>query len=501
MTAWPSGGDTCEPQTQTQAPDPRPQIQTPNPTLALNQVRPPGLWREEYLGDLHYRYGGPPPTLPVAPEWAKDKPGEGQEAPPAVRRSSSMASWGGGSEGGWSEAGGASTGAGAGAGAGGHGSLEGGGRHGGGGGGGGPGETGGDVATGGLAAQGVFAGAVVPDADGNGADYFQDRRKQWAYRTDGAGLALLRGMIATASPLLDKCISAMEESGEAERVRAEGEQIYAKKPNLGAKGVTWSQDNYAHPGLQLEYLRLKSIQRYTEGYACMQRAFNAGAFAHLHHRVGSPGSIPFRVASLGGGPGFELLAIRDFCTEHLPATTPELKSLDLAEEWRPCAEGLGLGFNTWDVNDGEGLMSAAGMERIDLAVISCAPHLDSPSALCTRPRPSGAHRRPPPRAHAHARLFAWARARPRRYVFYHYMSNEHCFEWLASRLRGGSLGAVIIVSRFENLGTQIQALQERGVRVTKLMKQPVPTRRPSPTRRPPLVAACLASPRLAAPRL
>ena len=41
----------------------------------------------------------------------------------------------------------------------------------------------------------------------------------------------------------------------------------------------------------------------------MQRAYNAGAFRHLTGE-GAKGSVPFRVASLGGGPGFELVAVR-----------------------------------------------------------------------------------------------------------------------------------------------------------------------------------------------
>ncbi len=73
---------------------------------------------------------------------------------------------------------------------------------------------------------------------------------------------------------------------------------------------------------------------------------------------------------------------------------PQLISLDLASEWRDCAEGLGLKFNTWDVNDGDGLHAAAGHgETIDLCVIS--------------------------------------------YVYYHYMSNEHCADWIARHLNSG----------------------------------------------------------------
>ena len=107
--------------------------------------------------------------------------------------------------------------------------------------------------------------------------------------------------------------------------------------------------------------------------------------------------MPLRVAALGGGPGFELLAAKSFHDEVLrhavpPLAAPELLSLDLAASWKGCAEGLGFGFNVWDVNDGGGLLRATkGWPRIDLAVIS--------------------------------------------YVLYHYMSNDHCYDWMAGRLR------------------------------------------------------------------
>ena len=64
------------------------------------------------------------------------------------------------------------------------------------------------------------------------------------------------------------------------------------------------------------------------------------------------------------------------------------------------------------------------------------------------------------------------------YVFYHYMSNDHCYDWLAARLVDASLSAVLIISRFESLRPQIGALEARGVHVTKLMTQPQFSRHP-----------------------
>ncbi|KAL3922714.1 MAG: hypothetical protein SGPRY_004460, partial [Prymnesium sp.] len=56
-----------------------------------------------------------------------------------------------------------------------------------------------------------------------------------------------------------------------------GEALYRDKPTMkqhhGAKG-TWSDAEYAHPGLQFIYLRLKSFQRFTESWALLERCSN-----------------------------------------------------------------------------------------------------------------------------------------------------------------------------------------------------------------------------------
>ena len=265
-----------------------------------------------------------------------------------------------------------------------------------------------------AAADDPFDGAIVADTSASGgATYFQDRNKRWAYRTNKEGHLLLKGMIEQASPLLRAAFRRAEASGGKE----EGERIYAQKPNLSGAGITWSQQNYAHLGLQAEYLRLKSVQRFTEAFAAMQRVRNVGGLAAIRAsaaaaaaRAGAAAETPktaraetaraettgtkaagakeagakaagakeagakeagakeagaqqvasapkLRVASLGGGPGFELLAVRAFLERECPETALDLISLDLEESWRPCAEELGVRFSVWDVNDGEGLLA------------------------------------------------------------------------------------------------------------------------------------------------
>ena len=297
-----------------------------------------------------------------------------------------------------------------------------------------------------------FAGALQlnenPRADDHfsTAVYFQDRQKRWAYKTGKKGHDLLHGLIREATPLLRASLTALEEH-DANLV-SEGERIYAQKPNLGMNGITWSQENYSHLGLQAEYMRLKSIQRFTEMYSALERAHNCGGLVKLLNQPGRLGS-ELCVASLGGGPGFELVALRTFAREHLKASVDEkhleLLSLDLCSEWAPCAQQLGLGFATWDVNDGADLLPAAyrarltvpggsgcQTQRIDLAIIS--------------------------------------------YVLYHYMSTEEISDWLARKIVDGDLGGVLIISRFEDLTPQINAMERRGVQVIKLMRQPLHSR-------------------------
>ena len=88
--------------------------------------------------------------------------------------------------------------------------------------------------------------------------------------------------------------------------------------------------------------------------------------------------------------------MQSFCAQHVAGPPPQLISLDLEASWREHAEALGLSFQVWDVCDGAGLLPATpGWDKIDLAVIS--------------------------------------------YVFYHYMSHDRCYNWLAAALRTGEV--------------------------------------------------------------
>ena len=126
----------------------------------------------------------------------------------------------------------------------------------------------------------------------------------------------------------------------ATQLLEEGREIYAEKRNMAAQAVTWSQQEYKHLGLQFEYLCFKSLQRFTETWALLQRAKEQGLFEVLL----KSGKNRARVASIGGGPGFELLAFQRFFAFYYPKFEMELISLDVEESWRPHVEGLGMRY-------------------------------------------------------------------------------------------------------------------------------------------------------------
>ena len=279
----------------------------------------------------------------------------------------------------------------------------------------------------------AFDGVLRPGV--GRCEYFQDRNRRWPFHCDDEGYRLLARLLRAATPVVATvqakielaCDVANDPNGRAaaDAVVAEGQQIYARKPNMGEHDVTWSQREYGHLGLQKEYVRYKSVQRLTEAWACLQRAKRAGLFFELDETPlaeGETPSVPLRWASLGGGPGFELVAVRWFFEKHFPKYKLDLVSLDLETSWREAAEGLGLRFNAWDITDGEGLENAAG-GPVDYAVCS--------------------------------------------YVLKMYMTNETCARWLGRKLNAPSvqnaLRAVLVVSRDENLEPASRLMRDPAI--------------------------------------
>ena len=79
-------------------------------------------------------------------------------------------------------------------------------------------------------------------------------------------------MVGAVQTKIDAACAFDPTAPDSDAVVAEGQRIYARKPNMGEHDVTWSQAEYGHLGLQKEYIRYKSVQRLTEAWACLQRA-------------------------------------------------------------------------------------------------------------------------------------------------------------------------------------------------------------------------------------
>jgi len=279
-------------------------------------------------------------------------------------------------------------------------------------------------------------------------EYYQGQKMSWKYDISHVGHIGMSELIKRAGPLLQHCDELLDGKGSANanELRREGEGIYARKPNKLTNNVTWSQKEYAHLGFQYEYLALKSVQRFTETWALIERAHRAGLLDRIISKadgsssgtVGGAGNRGRRlvIASLGGGPGFELLAIEKFLQLHYgDSITAELVSLDLEESWDPYVRLLGYKFRKWDIQKGEfvsDVREALGTGatedfKVDFVVIS--------------------------------------------YVFYHYMRSKESIDMLKNYLEKESGNAVLISTRFEKLVDRVRELEDRGLKVVKLIDQ------------------------------
>ena len=279
-----------------------------------------------------------------------------------------------------------------------------------------------------LASQDVFAGVLrrAPPAQQLPFQYFQDRNKRWPFSTSAAGAELLQRLFADARKVVEIIDSTIQQQCAAddaarERVLSAGVELYARKPSIKNADVTWSQEEYRHIGLQREYVKFKSVQRFTETWACMERADARGVFASM--AAAAQERREARVASLGGGPGFELVAVREYFNAKYPGLTLDLVSLDVEESWRACAEGLGLRFIQWDMRDGDVAKACGG--AIDFAIAS--------------------------------------------YVFKMYMCEDAVADWVARELT--DITACLVINRDEKLQQGCELVQSRGVDVLKLLRQ------------------------------
>ena len=121
---------------------------------------------------------------------------------------------------------------------------------------------------------------------------------------------------------------------------------------------------YANLGLQRQYLKLKSYQRFTEAWSLLERADARGLFDDFLNLSKSVNyAIPLRIASVGGGPGFELFA----CQEYFNYRTDkklilELTSMDYEKTWGEYARLMGFRFIHYDLKTGR-LLNTLGYKK------------------------------------------------------------------------------------------------------------------------------------------
>ena len=256
--------------------------------------------------------------------------------------------------------------------------------------------------------------------------YYQDRKRAWEYELPGKdGYQELCLLSHEVQKLLNANMRMMESkysNKEIDRIIREGEEIYDRKPSFKT-GVTWSQGDYSHLGLQREYLRYKSIQRFTETWEMLRSVNNLGLLRKITDNH-TPRTI--RVCSMAGGPGFELYAIQRFFHKYYPYIEVEGSSLDLEESWRPYAELLGFRFQSWNTIDGKNFIRKCG-GKIDLAIVSYSLHM--------------------------------------------YMSGDEHIKWLSNQIRTGEIPLLLVNSRMKNLQKHKDRMAARGVVPTLLLDQ------------------------------
>ncbi|KAL3767649.1 hypothetical protein ACHAW5_006887 [Stephanodiscus triporus] len=250
---------------------------------------------------------------------------------------------------------------------------------------------------------------VIDGVDGRDATkrctYYQDRDKRYPFHTDERGFGLLTRLMETNFELLRINRGMIEEGAAKMTTSAVGDEsnrdgdgrdntvgcdcydakdvivrigqgLYAHKPTLRTRGVTWSTEEYSHPGLQRMYLRMKSIQRFTEIWSLLERSEAMGAFDEIFVE-GKCGPV-LRIAAIGGGPGYELLATKLFFEERAPpggGPRLELTCMDICPAWRRYVEALGFSFVEYDIDNEGGTdpLRAMGLEdgELHFCIVSC----------------------------------------------------------------------------------------------------------------------------------
>ena len=189
--------------------------------------------------------------------------------------------------------------------------------------------------------------------------YYCDRLRKYQFKCGKLGLILLTNLILITKRLIQKNNELLigKNNDEINLIRKRGYDLYAEKPLLKKKlekdeiPGTWTNDEYGDSGLQWMYIRHKSYQRFTETWALLERCINGGLLNFSNSNM--------RIVSLGGGPGFELLAfdlfMRNIHNNAINTKLPNMEyvSLDFQQNWDIYVKELGYEFNQWNVHNSD----------------------------------------------------------------------------------------------------------------------------------------------------
>jgi len=216
----------------------------------------------------------------------------------------------------------------------------------------------------------VFANVLT--LVGSVCTYVQDVHGKWVYTTNKEGYENLRSLtFFVSASMFSRVQGRVDLLDDVQRDMDQALLIYEGKPSNYVDG-TWSALEYANPSFQAVYMRYKCLQRYTEVYNMMHRAYDQGHLAWICGRQ----SVLF--ASYGCGPAFELHAIRDFLFKYYPDVSFQGVGIDLEPSWSDVVTRAGFEFVQGD------FATVIPRKDVDFVVLSGVLHSYLRSVLCSR---------------------------------------------------------------------------------------------------------------------
>lgn len=198
--------------------------------------------------------------------------------------------------------------------------------------------------------------------------YYPDAGKKYKSETTYDGYMALREFLTHIQRMLDEIAIRITQSGKNLSTElAYGLKIYSDKPSMTKGEGTWSTDEYQSLGFQYQYIKMKSIQRFTETYALMERTYRYGLIDKYTSKCS--------VISIGGGPGFELYAMRAFMTKHMKGSVFTGTSMDIVDTWSKYVVAQGFTHVQGDFTNTKTVYSVCS--GMDLSILSYViqPHM------------------------------------------------------------------------------------------------------------------------------